>query len=787
MRTLTCLALALLAAGSFAQPVPNELEQMWKREGALKFDNMYPRRSYFGKMGSPNGFSADDRYLAYLWNPYDVRGNDLWLFDTVTKTSKRLTSIEMMAKFDRDAKLAIDFYKKDDERLAKWATLSDAEWRAERQKFKEEQEKKTKPDPSYAGISQVAWANKTNEFLMVFKGDIWRWKLGADMPTRITQTRGMEMRVEYLPDDSGFIFMRGNDVFRIKFGRIGETQINPPVPAGATMTGFSISPDGTQALVTTDRDLAPDRQVDWIVYRDRFAQARKTTRSVSDDKFNSETVFYLFDITDEGLSRVDDEIKPYEIYKWGGGEEWEYVSLAQNPWSPDGANFVFATFKRDKKEFKVREADLKRKKVRVVYEGTSNGEHQTPMYSQPFYSGDGKDIIVMLDKSGWRQVHVLERVRGAERALTTGNFETQPLTLSADKKAIIVQSSKESLARRDIYRIELADGKWTRLSKQDGEFSPPIISRKSDKAAGMFQSWTSMRELNYLGDGQQVPITASNKKEEFSKNLVLKPELFKFKNRHGQEISGFMFLPPAMERTPVKRPLFIYVYGGPLGDSNTVSDGNFGSSEFMFNQYLAANLGYITCAIDPRGTTGYSAEHGRANFENPGTAQTEDLVDCVKFMQSKYNVDSTRVGLTGWSFGGYQTQHAMYNAPDVFTLGIAGAGPTEWQNYNTWYTGGVIGNTPNADGNYLDKFSLTNMAKNLKSPLMLLHGIEDTNVLFQDTVKVYRRLLQAGKGPLVELSLDPTGAHGMGGDMDTRDRHMIYLSFLLRRWGWVQG
>ncbi len=129
----------------------------------------------------------------------------------------------------------------------------------------------------------------------------------------------------------------------------------------------------------------------------------------------------------------------------------------------------------------------------------------------------------------------------------------------------------------------------------------------------------------------------------------------------------------------------------------------------------------------------------------------------------------------------------MYTAPDVFTLGIAGAGPTEWQNYNTWYSTGVIGPVPNGKAEDLDKYSLTYLAKNLRGPLLLLHGMEDTNVLFQDTVKVYRKLLQAGKGPLVELAIDPTGGHGMGGDMDTRDRHAIYATFLAKWWGPYTG
>jgi len=152
-------------------------------------------------------------------------------------------------------------------------------------------------------------------------------------------------------------------------------------------------------------------------------------------------------------------------------------------------------------------------------------------------------------------------------------------------------------------------------------------------------------------------------------------------------------------------------------------------------------------------------------------------------VNSNYGGDPTKVAIKGWSIGGWQTQMCRYTAPDTFTLGIAGAGPTEWQNYNTWYTGGVIGNSPKGDPAYLDKYSLTHLAKNLKSPLMLLHGVEDTNVLFQDTIKVYRELLQFGKGQFVELAIDPTGSHGMGGDMNNRDRHAIYLTFILKHWG----
>jgi dipeptidyl aminopeptidase/acylaminoacyl peptidase len=227
----------------------------------------------------------------------------------------------------------------------------------------------------------------------------------------------------------------------------------------------------------------------------------------------------------------------------------------------------------------------------------------------------------------------------------------------------------------------------------------------------------------------------------------------------------------------------IYTYGGPLATTKNVTEGSLSSAGYLFNMYLAYRHGYVTATIDTRGMSGYGGHFEGANWEQPGKPQSEDLVDGVTFLVENHGVDPEKVGINGWSFGGFQAQYCLYAEPDVFKLGIAGAGPTEWQNYNTWYANIFIGDAPLGDPDTLDQYSLTKLAKNLKSPLLLLHGMEDTNVLFQDTIHVYRELLKAGKGPLVELVIDPTGGHGMGGDIKTRDRYEIYEAFLMKHWG----
>ena len=158
------------------------------------------------------------------------------------------------------------------------------------------------------------------------------------------------------------------------------------------------------------------------------------------------------------------------------------------------------------------------------------------------------------------------------------------------------------------------------------------------------------------------------------------------------------------------------------------------------------------------------------------------VVDGVEYLVANHGVDPERVGIHGWSFGGFQTQMCLYTEPEVFQVGIAGAGPTEWENYNAWYSTGTIG--PSREGaTDLEEYSLLPLAKNLEGKLLLVHGMEDSNVLYQDTVRVYRELLKADKEVNVELFLDPTGGHGLGGDVKSIGRYRKYEDFLVRHLG----
>lgn len=742
----------------------------------LKLEDLFPEKSLAGKTARGMAFSADDRYLAYLWNPYEDRGSDIWIYDTLTKSSKRVTDIELMSKFDRDTKRTLERYRreKDDENKKRGLSGDDLK------KFEEEiKKRKEKEERSgeYGGVSEFEWATNRNELLFTFKGDVYRMAIG-DLPTRLTKTRDAESSLKWTKADDGYFFRQGENVFRVRFASSSVEQLNPDLPQGMKMGWYSISPDESKIAVASGRDTGPDRTVTYVVYRGRFAEARTTERGVADDGFTNESYLYLYDLNDDVEKFPQNDGKPWQIYFWPAGKEYGQTSLASNPWSPDSSKFVFSTWKRDKKEFQVMQADVTTKKTEAVYTEALNGGHTTPGRAVPFFTNDGKQIIVNTDKSGYMHLWRVDPATKAATQMTKGDFEVEPEALTKDGSGVIVTANAIDSSQVGIYVAPLGGGELKPFAVRPGTYDSIAVNHNTDRIAATFRSWNEIVEL-YLSDGKEETKLTSSHAADPWKVQKLKPKKFSYKNRHGDTVYGYMYLPSDYKKSD-KRPLWIYTYGGPLNArGRDVVDGSFNN----FNMYLAHRYGYITCTIDPRGTSGYGGRFESANWEGPGKAQVEDLSDGVKWFRENYNVDPSKVGINGWSFGGFQTQMCLYTAPEVFKLGIAGAGPTEWQNYNTWYTGGVIGFSRASKPEDLDKYSLTKLAKNLSSPLMLLHGMEDTNVLYQDTVKVYQALLQAGKGSLVELVVDPTGGHGLGGDIKTKDRYAIYEGFLLRRWG----
>lgn len=669
--------------------------------------------------------------------------------------------------------------------------------------------------PRYNGVSSFAWSSQANEMLVSSGGDIYRYVVGSDAGlVRLTKTRESERDAAYLPDGTGFTCLAGDALVRVTFGEHFLDQLDPKLPDGMSMRSYAISPDGKKVVFLASsgsRFGGSSRKVNIATYRDRFMKVREVSRTVSDDPVgDSTTSIYLYRLPDPQFENGE-LVKVFSQKRTGPRD------VLQVPdWAPDSSSVAFSVFEQTSGQVHILEAsfpeapeapeaadgeegeegeekgDEDKGKVEdksedevveleatLLYRFLHDGGPNTPRMMQPQYLADSRRMVMLTEQAGFRHPYVLDPLYGTLEPLTNGRFEVYPMELPESRDALFVLATAESPECQDVYRIDLEDGAMTRLTAQAGQYSSAAVSPDGMHVITRYANYGSMPELVHVDvkAGTQVDLTDSHP-ESTAALLKAVPTFFTFDNRHGQEIHGHMFTPEGLAKDET-RPLLVYVYGGPLGSRKDVVLGSYSSSAYLFAEYMTRVHGYITCTIDTRGMSGYGALFEKASFEQVGRPQVEDLVDGVKFLVANHQADADKVGIHGWSFGGFQTQMCMYTEPKVFTCGIAGAGPTEWENYNSWYSTGTIGSSREGKTD-LDAYSLLPLAENLEGKLLLVHGMEDSNVLYQDTVRVYAELLEAGKETLVELFLDPTGGHGLGGHIKRLGRYRKYEEFLVR-------
>lgn len=692
--------------------------------------------------------------------------------------------------------------------------------------------------PRYRGVSSFEWSPLGDELMFSSQGDLYRMKLDGSAPVRLTMTRDSESSVRYLPDASGYTYRRGSSVYRVRFGEDRIEELSPALEGGFSLDDYVLSPDGKALAIRATQGStfpASDRRVNIASYRDRFMKVREVPRLVSDDPIPpAKTRLYLYSLPD-ALDEGGRLVRVHEHTITGPRDV-----LRSMDWAPDSSRLCFAVFSQSTSTWTLHEATLEdgdddgaedadpkddasedadeetdsdtqeaqgdqptdpgtpsprssdldgehEGGTRVLKEILHRGGPNTPRMMTCQYLADSRRIVYLSEESGFRHLHILDSLYETSEPLTRGHGEVYPMKMGTDRTQLFATTTLLDPSCHDVIHIDVESGEMSTLTRGEAVWESVAVSPDGQFVLGTREAYGSLPELHLgmrFGEGdagfKHRALTDSHA-EEASIYTERSPEFFDFENRHGHRIHGLMFKPADLEEGET-RPLLVYVYGGPLGVSKQVLEGSYSGSTYGFARYMCEAHGYITCTIDPRGMSGYGALFEKANFEQVGVPQTEDLVDGVRHLVAEHQVDPERVGIHGWSFGGFQTQMCLYTAPETFQVGIAGAGPTEWENYNAWYSTGTIGESRTGQTD-LEKYSLLPKAKNLEGQLLLIHGMEDSNVLYQDTVRVYMALLEAGKESLVELFLDPTGGHGLGGHVKTLNRYRKYESFLLRTLG----
>ena len=452
---------------------------------------------------------------------------------------------------------------------------------------------------------------------------------------------------------------------------------------------------------------------------------------------------WVYDIETGGKTKVD------------VGEQTDQY-IPRIGWTPSGELYFFRV-NRLQNLFEVVLAS-----GRVIY-----SEH-SPRYVDRIDDGtvtflaDGDRFIVKNEtESGYMHLYLYSIEKGLLRALTSGEWEVTQLVGVAGDKVYYV-STETSPLRRNLYSVKLNGKGKRRLTEQDGTYRIVPSSGMKYYMSYFSSSTAPLHVTLHSADGRLIRDMEDNSalRERLSSMQLHVPEkeFFTFATERGDTLYGYLKKPYGFD--PEKRyPVLMTQYSGP--GSQSVSD----SWGIGWEDVLVQN-GYIVACVDGRGTGYRGEEFKKCTYRNLGGKETEDQISAARYIGSLPFVDASRIGIYGWSFGGFMALNCILKGADVFKMAIAVAPVTSWRYYDTIYTE-VYNGLPQDNAAGYDDNSPINFADRLQGKLLLIHGSADDNVHVQNSMEMASALIRAGKQfdmmiyPDDNHSMVPSGVHNI--------------------------
>ena len=370
------------------------------------------------------------------------------------------------------------------------------------------------------------------------------------------------------------------------------------------------------------------------------------------------------------------------------------------------------------------------------------------------WMADNETIWFHSEETGYSHLYAIHVPSGKKEALTSGNFEVLNAQLSRDKTQFFLTTNEKDPAEHQVYVMNAGGGKRVLLNNTPGNHQ--AVLSPDEKYLAVRYSYSNKPWELYLMENRRgaelKPITRSQT-EAFQAYPWREPEIVEFEARDGEQVRARLYRPD----TPTPQgPAVIFVHGaGYLQNVHKWWSSYY--REYMFHNFLV-DQGYTVLDIDYRGSAGYGRDWRVGIYRFMGGKDLDDQVDGAKFLTEKYDVSPNRIGIYGGSYGGFITLMALFTAPGTFKCGAALRSVTDWAHYNHPYTSNIL-NTPVQDSIAFRKSSPIYHAENLQGHLLMLHGMVDRNVQFQDVVRLSQRLIELGKDDW-ELAVFPMEGHG---------------------------
>ena len=609
----------------------------------------------------------------------------------------------------------------------------------------------------------VNWAN-----------DLFYYEFGSDRAIRLTSTPEPEVGEGFSPDGKMIAFVRENNLYVEDLGMQRRER--------------ALTRDGSAKIL--------NGRLDWVYQEELYGRGDFGAYWWSPD---STTIAFLrFDETPVPEFTVVDHIPWYQnvevtaypkagapnpvvklgiVNATGGDIRWvdtfKYqpadLLISRVAWSPDSKNIVFQAQDREQTFLDVNFADARDGKSRNVVHESSKA--WVAINENPIWLKDGS-FLWASERNGWEHIYHYTADGKLLRQVTDGKWEIGTIEGVDEANGFIYfTATKDSHIAPNGYRIKLDGSGMTRLTTSEGAHRMDV----SPAYNYFIDSWSDLNTPSqvrlYDASGKLVRVIAENKVDALKQYKLGSAELLQVKTRDGFVMEAMMIKPPDFDPSK-KYPVMSFTYAGPHAPQVRNA---WGSTTYMWHQLLAQK-GYVIWVCDNRTASGKGLESTWPVYKNFGELELRDIEDGLTWLKTQPYVDGSRIGIWGWSYGGFMTSYALTHSQS-FKIGIAGGSVTDWRDYDTIYTERYMGTPQNNPEGY-KKSSPVHAAKDLHGKLLLIHGAIDDNVHMQNTMQFVYELQKAGKQ--FELMLYPKQRHGVTDPLLLKHMRQMMTDFIMK-------
>lgn len=660
-------------------------------------EKLYSRPFVWGTSPTEITWSQQGHTLLFLWNSEGNRFRDLYAYRTENKKLLRLTRMEPVH---------------DD------LNLNDAE--------KDERRKQFLMPPD--GIAAFQVSRDGSRATFAYQGDIYVVPTSSSSaPFRLTKTKAAESAPELSPDATKIAYNRDGQLFVQDLQNGQLWQVTDIEEKNQSLGASRWAPDGKRFFYSVR--VGPPRQLMLPNYSGRMVTARTFDRSLAGDDAPESKIYV---VSSEGGKPVEMQPPAWGVKAYGDAPQW----------SPDSKYLLRRAVHPNLKQQQLLVLDAMTGKTRVVLDSTDSAWADAISFG---WSPDSHYVFYTSDQDGWEHLYKVPVEGGTPQQLTHGAWEIHKDSFGRDPQwvgdSLYFSSTEDGPTERQFYRVRSDGSGKERLSKREG-LNIGAVSDDGKYIAMLEADLNNPFDLFVNGDR-----VTSSVRPEFSQYRWPETRFVSFPSRRDHKsVAAKVLLPPGYRienRNQKPWPAVFFIHGSGYATSVLKQWGSYQDLRYVFNCYLA-NKGYVVFDLDYRGSSGYGRDWRTGVYLHMGGPDLEDVLGGVDYLRGLGNVDMHRIGIWGVSYGGFMTNMAMFLSPDTFRAGAGWAAVNDWENYNAYYTEQRL-LKPQQNPESYRRSSPIYFSGLLKNPLLVVHGIVDNNVMFQDAVELTEKLIQEGK------------------------------------------